>query len=171
MGYFIAAILLIFSTITVFITGQQKEWMIYQKRYYSENSIHDSGLNIITVTPALTGKPEMCLTCHQGIEEISSSHPVESFGCIVCHGGNGETLDKELSHKFMRGVGNPSDLGVAGKSCGTGPEGIQCHNGNKEEWRNMVDRVERSCWQHMRAPSKLCCLHLMSQDPLKQGMV
>ncbi len=118
--------------------------MIYQKRYYSENSIHDSGLNIITVTPALTGKPEMCLTCHQGIEEISSSHPVESFGCIVCHGGNGETLDKELSHKFMRGVGNPSDLGVAGKSCGTGPEGIQCHNGNKEEWRNMVDRVERS---------------------------
>jgi hypothetical protein len=143
-GISIAAVILLFSTVVIFITGRQKEWMIYQQQYYSENSGQDSRLKIITITPALTGKPEMCLTCHQGIEEISSSHPVESFGCTVCHGGNGDTLNKELSHKYMRGGKNPSALTVAGESCGTGPEGIQCHNGFNEEWRNMVYRVERS---------------------------
>ena len=41
------------------------------------------------LTPTLTGQPELCLTCHTGIEEISASHPVEVFGCARCHGGEG----------------------------------------------------------------------------------
>ena len=46
-----------------------------------------------SITPTLTGKPELCLTCHDGIEEISASHPQESFGCVSCHGGNALALD------------------------------------------------------------------------------
>jgi hypothetical protein len=32
-----------------------------------------------SITPTLTNKPEVCLTCHDGIEEISPSHPVQTF--------------------------------------------------------------------------------------------
>ena len=32
---------------------------------------------------------EMCMTCHFGIEDLSASHPNSVFGCVICHGGNG----------------------------------------------------------------------------------
>ncbi len=143
-GFLTGTLIFLLSTVLLFVEGQQKEWIRYQHQYNSQNNTHDNGPRVITITPTLTGKPEMCLTCHQGIEEVSPSHPVETFGCIACHGGNGETLDKDLAHKFMRGGSNPSKLSAADKSCGTGPDGVPCHNGFKDDWKNMVDRVRRS---------------------------
>jgi hypothetical protein len=102
-----------------------------------------SPLEPIPVVPTQSGKPEMCLTCHLGIEEISASHPVEAFGCVVCHGGDRLALDKELAHVGLRGGANPSRLEVAAESCGQ----VNCHGGWTESGpgnRNMVDRVTRS---------------------------
>ncbi|MDO9065718.1 MAG: hypothetical protein Q7U96_01360, partial [Chloroflexota bacterium] len=102
-----------------------------------------SPLAPIPVVPTQGGKPEMCLTCHLGIEEISASHPVEAFGCVVCHGGERLALDKELAHVGLRGGANPSRLDVAAQSCGQ----VNCHGGWTESGpgnRNMVDRVNRS---------------------------
>ncbi|HEC22162.1 MAG TPA: hypothetical protein ENI95_04520, partial [Chloroflexi bacterium] len=47
------------------------------------------------ITPTLTGEPELCLTCHEGIEQISDSHPTDVFGCVICHGGDRLSLDEE----------------------------------------------------------------------------
>ena len=53
---------------------------------------------------------DRCPTCHLGLEEISPSHPVETFGCTICHEGNGLSLDKDEAHRGMLGGSNPSRL-------------------------------------------------------------
>jgi heterodisulfide reductase subunit A len=52
--------------------------------------------NLITSaggTPLVTAN---CLTCHADLPEISASHPVASFGCVSCHGGERLALDADL---------------------------------------------------------------------------
>ncbi len=91
----------------------------------------------VVLVPTLTGKPEYCLTCHQGLPQISPSHPVAQFGCVVCHGGEALALNADLAHSTMRGGANPSDLTVVEQSCG----GSQCHSGSTADNRDHIQRV------------------------------
>ncbi len=91
----------------------------------------------ISLTPTLTNQPEYCLTCHADLPEISASHPVKTFGCVICHGGERLALDADLAHSTMRGGANPSDLSVAEISCG----GSACHSGDEASGRNHIQRV------------------------------
>ncbi len=93
-----------------------------------------------SITPTLTGRPELCLTCHDGIEEISASHPLEAFGCVTCHGGNALALDADLAHAGMHGGRNPSDFGVVEASCG----GSECHSGSVADNRDHIQRAMTS---------------------------
>ncbi|MDA8442157.1 MAG: hypothetical protein M0Z55_07255 [Peptococcaceae bacterium] len=91
------------------------------------------------------GQVERCQTCHMGLEEISTSHPPDTFGCTVCHGGNGLSLDLKTAHADWYGQGHPGRLSVAGLTCGgTGPNGQTCHSGNKVQAQNEVDLVKTS---------------------------
>ncbi|KJR46765.1 Cytochrome c family protein [Desulfosporosinus sp. I2] len=91
------------------------------------------------------GETERCKTCHIGIEEISNSHPSDTMGCAVCHGGNPLSLDKTTAHAQMNGGGHPGSLDVASLSCGgTGPSGVACHSGNQDLAKNQVDTVKTS---------------------------
>jgi hypothetical protein len=96
------------------------------------------------IVPSLTGEPELCLTCHYGIEEISESHPVDVFGCVSCHGGDRLSLDKEVAHTGLIGTetdpGNPTDLSVVQLGCGT----ADCHDGVAAEERDHIARAMRS---------------------------
>ena len=96
--------------------------------------------NPIELTPTLTGQPEYCLTCHADLPEISASHPVETFGCVSCHGGERLALDADLAHSTMRGGANPSDLSVVEASCG----GSNCHSGSEADDRHHIQRVTTS---------------------------
>ena len=89
---------------------------------------------------------EKCVSCHAGIEEVSPSHPKE-FGCAVCHGGDGNSADKDQAHSTLiydpdsgTGKGNPSALAVANKSCGQ----AQCHSGHARADRNHIERARKS---------------------------
>ena len=89
---------------------------------------------------------EKCITCHDGIEAVSAGHPRE-FGCTVCHGGNGDSVDQEEAHATLiydpnagTGKRNPSSLSVVEKSCGQS----QCHSGHEESDRNHIQRVKKS---------------------------
>ncbi len=95
---------------------------------------------LVALTPTLTGEVEYCLTCHADLPEISPSHPVESYGCVICHGGERLALEADLAHSSMRGGKNPSDLSVVEQSCG----GSDCHSGPAAEWRNHIERVKSS---------------------------
>jgi len=90
--------------------------------------------------PTLTNQPEYCLTCHTDLPEISASHPVKTFGCVSCHGGERLALDADLAHSTMRGGENPSDLTVVETSCG----GNNCHSGSEAEKRDHIQRVTTS---------------------------
>jgi hypothetical protein len=94
----------------------------------------------IAVTPTLTGQVEYCLTCHADIPEISQSHPVATFGCVLCHGGEPLALTADLAHSSMRGGANPSDLSVVEASCG----GEMCHSGTPQVERDHIQRVTSS---------------------------
>src|SRR5512138_1592419 len=72
----------------------------------------------VALIPTLTGQVEYCVTCHADLPQISSSHPVKTFGCVVCHGGERLALNADLAHSTMRGGANPSDLAVVEQSCG-----------------------------------------------------
>ena len=94
----------------------------------------------IELIPTLTGQPEYCLTCHADLPEISASHPVETFGCVSCHGGERLALDADLAHSTMRGEANPSALSVVEASCG----GTNCHSGSEADDRHHIQRVTTS---------------------------
>ena len=40
---------------------------------------------------------EKCVSCHRGISQVGKAHPL-SFGCTVCHGGDGNSNNKEAAH-------------------------------------------------------------------------
>jgi hypothetical protein len=92
------------------------------------------------LTPAISGETEYCLTCHADLPQISPSHPVETFGCVLCHGGERLALDADLAHSTMRGGANPADLAVAEVSCG----GTNCHSGAAASHRDHIPRVKTS---------------------------
>ena len=91
----------------------------------------------IALVPSLTGQPEYCLTCHEGIEEISPAHPTEVFGCVRCHGGQPLALDEQTAHAGLLGGRNPSTLDVVEAACG----GTECHSGPSEDG---LDHIHRS---------------------------
>jgi hypothetical protein len=94
----------------------------------------------VALMPTLTGKVEYCLSCHGDLPEISKSHPVQTFGCVLCHGGEPLALDANLAHSTMRGGKNPSDFSVVQASCG----GANCHSGTAEDFRNHIQRATTS---------------------------
>lgn len=115
-------------------------WQEWQARYYASPGATPAPVAVRALYPTATGQPELCLTCHAGIEDISPSHPAEAMGCVVCHGGQPLALDAGRAHAGMRGGGNPADLSVAEASCGQ----KDCHGGYADEERNHVARVLRS---------------------------
>ena len=94
----------------------------------------------VALTPTLTSEVEYCLSCHADLPEISPSHPIETFGCVLCHGGERLALDADLAHSTMRGGRNPSEFSVVEASCG----GEQCHSGSPELNRDHIQRATTS---------------------------
>ena len=94
----------------------------------------------VALIPTLTGKVEYCLTCHSDLPEISKSHPVKTFGCVICHGGEPLALDANLAHSTMRGGANPADFSVVQASCG----GANCHSGTAASFSDHIQRATTS---------------------------
>ncbi|HEX7621236.1 MAG TPA: multiheme c-type cytochrome [Anaerolineales bacterium] len=94
----------------------------------------------VALIPTLTGQVEYCLTCHLDLAQISKSHPLQTFGCVLCHGGERLALDANLAHSTMRGGKNPSDFSVVQASCG----GATCHSGTPESFSNHIQRATTS---------------------------
>ncbi len=94
----------------------------------------------VALIPSLTGQVEYCLTCHVDLAEISPSHPVKTFGCVICHGGERLALDANLAHSSMRGGKNPADFSVVQASCG----GDNCHSGSAVTFHDEIQRSTTS---------------------------
>lgn len=167
--FLLASLLLILIVMLTLKQGSNPKWGNYQKEYFSEQvsklqvelgTVNDESKKkqiqqeivsyqnrkpeiINLVLP--NGKVERCKTCHIGIEEISNSHPSNTFGCAVCHGGNPLSLDETTAHAQMFGGSHPGSLNIASLSCGgTVANGVSCHSGNHEPAKNLLDLVKTS---------------------------
>ena len=94
----------------------------------------------VALIPTLTGQVEYCLSCHADLAEISPSHPIKAFGCVICHGGERLALEKDLAHSTMRGGANPADFSVVQASCG----GASCHSGSAQTYSDHIQRATTS---------------------------
>ena len=151
--------------------ASEKDWVFWQERFLSSPSsqtelsgtIQEPRIKEVRVTATLPDYPwikvsgyrnrpvERCITCHDGIANVSPSHPPE-FGCSICHGGEPESVDKDQAHATLiydpeagTGKRNPSSLSVVERSCGQ----LYCHAGHANEDRNHVDRVKKSMMNTM----------------------
>lgn len=147
------------------VQAAESDWRVWQEKFnrmQTEKGFapQDQTLRIkdVEVTAHLKDYPEVsvssyrnqyrekCVTCHDGIEEVSASHPRE-FGCTVCHGGDGDSIEKDEAHAALifdpnagTGKRNPASLLVAEKSCGQ----LYCHAGHAQPDRNHIQRVKKS---------------------------
>ena len=166
------------------VFAQEKDWVFWQNQFFQANAdkandheatyfweTQEPHIKEIQVTATLPDYPwvkvsgyrnrtvERCITCHDGISAVSSSHPPE-FGCVICHGGEPESVDKNQAHATLiydpqagTGKRNPSSLNVVKQSCGQ----LYCHSGHIREDRNHVQRLNKSImntpvsYTHLRA--------------------
>jgi cytochrome c2 len=114
-------VVLVASTLFFAWSDRQHDYKYYQyefRRLVAERFGADKatdvreGIQQIWV-PAL-GRADRCITCHQGVTwkglesadepfrthpaEPLAKHPVERFGCSVCHGGQGWAIDTADAH-------------------------------------------------------------------------
>jgi cytochrome c2 len=111
-------------TAFIFWNHSTPEWKGYQdefaemveEKFGAERAAHvPRGLQQIWVKDLV--RVDRCVTCHQGMEwkgldsaaqpfkshpqEILKTHPLNQFGCSVCHGGQGFATDMESAHGFV----------------------------------------------------------------------
>ncbi|MGP7969584.1 MAG: hypothetical protein ACLPQL_04065 [Desulfobaccales bacterium] len=161
LAFLIMAMLLVVLLLLALVRQDRQPWKSYQEAYrlnqaqklaeslrgkIPEVEIRDrcktitqAPFRVKELRPIITGKEERCLTCHDGLEEVSPSHPVEEFGCVICHGGQGIGVTVAVAHQGLIGGRNPSDLSVASQTCGGA--GGQCHAGRRLVAQNEVTRV------------------------------
>ena len=117
---FISGSLLVLLLVTAWIReGLLPDWRKIQKEYYDLISEDRDGAGasrgnlapgIHQVSPDGLNRTDRCMTCHLGLENPAmldapqphtahpgpflAQHPVEKFGCTVCHGGQGRAVDR-----------------------------------------------------------------------------
>ena len=153
------------------VFAQEKDWVFWQGQFFQANAdkandhetayfwrTQEPHIKEMRITAILPDYPwvkissyknrtvERCITCHDGISSVSSSHPPE-FGCAICHGGEPESVDKNQAHATLiydpqagTGKRNPSSLSVVEQSCGQ----LYCHSGHIREDRNHIQRLNKS---------------------------
>jgi cytochrome c2 len=106
------------------------EWKDYQSEFrelvaerFGEQRAAQVPRGLAQIWAKELGRVDRCTTCHQAIEwkglegapnpfkthpkEILEKHPIQEFGCTVCHGGQGYATDVESGHGFVQHWGEP----------------------------------------------------------------
>ncbi len=110
-----------------------QEWAKYERTYYhlalarthtaeQRMWIRSQGVEVKQILPTQVGTVERCVTCHLAINNpafkdgqeplrqhsaLLRSHPLEKFGCVVCHGGVGRAVTTMEAHGQGEGLLNP----------------------------------------------------------------
>ncbi|RMD88335.1 MAG: hypothetical protein D6813_12270 [Calditrichaeota bacterium] len=126
--FFFTLVWILGAVILITSCSSQKSWRDYQIEY-AKLKAEKSGQKIgqYSVKEHLIEVPELgvrdrCTSCHVAMDDMQMfdqenplkphpmnylrDHPVDQFGCTVCHGGNGETLQVQKAHSgnFRSGV-------------------------------------------------------------------
>ena len=106
------------------------EWKKHQKEYARIDTLSAESFPIAMRQLELTdlGRTDRCISCHTGIVNPGASsleqpyrthpgtfldhHPPATFGCTVCHAGQGRAMDRLQAH--AREEYAPGDNGIVG---------------------------------------------------------
>lgn len=122
---YVLGVVLLLVTGFVFWDHAAPEWHGYQKDFreivakkFGDVRAEQIQEGLQQIWAKNLGRVDRCTTCHQGIEwkgmesaanpfkshpqEILKSHPVEQFGCTVCHGGQGYATELDSAHGFVK---------------------------------------------------------------------
>jgi hypothetical protein len=116
---FMVAILI--SLMIIFSNEAHKEWMTFQGTYneklagkLNKPEFRNTPLKINQIWIPQLNAIDRCTTCHAGVEnplfanepqpltthpgDFLKTHPVDKFGCTVCHQGDGQAVTVEATH-------------------------------------------------------------------------
>ncbi len=105
----------------LWIRSGTEPWKKYQKEYFSLNQRMSDSLGIKLNDKEIIGiheinlasfdRKDRCISCHNGMENplmgialqphtshpgnLLDTHPVDEFGCTICHGGQGRAMNKK----------------------------------------------------------------------------
>ena len=119
-----AFLFLCLVVITILREERQNTWKEYQKAYRDtlagrassvllEQSSREYPIEVRQISIPAIQRTDRCVSCHVGIEDarmqdiplplrahrgvLLATHPPERYGCTVCHGGIGQSLDRTES--------------------------------------------------------------------------
>jgi cytochrome c2 len=121
--YSFGGVILIITAI-VFWNYYTPEWKGYQDEFqevvakkFGADKVQQIPQGLQQIWVADLNRVDRCTTCHQGMEwkgmdnvaqpfkshpqEILKKHPLNQYGCTVCHGGQGFATDMESAHGFV----------------------------------------------------------------------
>ncbi len=98
--------------------------------FKNQNYLEQASVQEIEYVKIKNNGDESCLNCHSETKGYSEYHNPELIGCISCHLGNPNTLDKDDSHKGM--VLIPGNLSDAAATCG------KCHPNELSKIKNSL---------------------------------
>ncbi len=116
-----AVIFILIVLIVIFYKENNKEWMHYQKSYnekmaakLNDPSYLKTPFKIEQIWLPQLNTTDRCMTCHLGVSnplavdepqpltshpgDFLKTHPVEKFGCTICHQGDGQVVSVEETH-------------------------------------------------------------------------
>lgn len=130
------AVYIILTLIGYFFRGSFYEWqMPFHSNYQTPATISVKPLNVLVNNHSelveVNGRIEGCMSCHKGMQGLSTSHDPNTIGCFSCHGGDPYTLDANAAHKGMFKV--PGNISNSKETCGSSG----CHE-------EIVERVPKS---------------------------
>jgi cbb3-type cytochrome oxidase cytochrome c subunit len=120
------SVLALVTSIIVIFKDTKQDWVKYQEGFtdiVAENfgtvdlNLISKGIQQIWVEEL--DRVDRCITCHQGIKwkglervehpwrthpnlTLLEQHPVEKFGCTICHGGQGYAVTEYDAHGFIQ---------------------------------------------------------------------
>ncbi|HLE63684.1 MAG TPA: c-type cytochrome [Pyrinomonadaceae bacterium] len=97
--------------------GYQEEFQVMVDQKYGAQRAAQAPRGLQQIWAKDLNRVDRCTTCHQGMEwkgldsapqpfrshprEILKKHPLDQYGCTVCHGGQGFATDMESAHGFV----------------------------------------------------------------------
>lgn len=103
-SFFLGCITVLVGVLTILSTFAHSEEKIKK----------DTPKKAVSVTRTVSGRLEMCLSCHK--ETPDKAHGREVLGCYVCHRGDPLSGDMSNAHRGM--ILNPGELKYAKETCG-----------------------------------------------------
>lgn len=159
----IAGALLLVATVLFFLRDQQRDWRYYQWAF--RNLVTDKfGAAKAEAIPKGTQqiwvadlrRADRCISCHQGYSwkgletaehpfrthpaAILAKHPVETFGCSMCHGGQGYATDVDGAHGPVEHWEEP----VLGSFLGEGYSLVENKSAMMQMRCNLCHRFDRA---------------------------